>query len=96
MCVCVCVCVCVCLCVKVKKSIFKVFFYNLKTNEKPMVNNYNYSINKIFNEIILKKLSRATRGYVTSLYIYIYITEALEIFTIFHVNTIFKSKIKTN
>ena len=66
MCVCVCVCVCVCLCVKVKKSIFKVFFYNLKTNEKPMVNNYNYCINKIFNKIILKKLSHATRGYATS------------------------------
>ena len=71
-CVCVCVCVCVFVC-KGEKSIFKVFFYNLKTNEKPMVNNYNYCINKIFNKIILKKLSRATRGYVTSLYIYIYI-----------------------
>ena len=34
----VCVCVCVCVCVKVKKGIFKVFI-NLKTNEKPMVNN---------------------------------------------------------
>ena len=59
-------CVCVCVCVKVKIGIFKVFI-NLKTNEL-MVNNYNYSINKIFNEIILKQLSRATRGYVTSLY----------------------------
>ena len=33
-----CVCVCVCVCVKVKKGIFKVFV-NLKTNEKPIVNN---------------------------------------------------------
>ena len=34
-----CVCVCVCVCIKVKKKgIFKVFS-NLKTNEKPMVNN---------------------------------------------------------
>ena len=34
----VCVCVCVCVCIKVKKDIFKVFV-NLKTNEKPVVNN---------------------------------------------------------
>ena len=33
-----------------------------------MVNNENYSINKIFNETILKKLSRVTRGYATSLF----------------------------
>ena len=38
MCVCVCVHVCVCVCIKVKKGIFKVFI-NLKTNEKPMINN---------------------------------------------------------
>ena len=50
---------CVCVSIKVKKKgIFKVFI-NLKTNEKPIVNNKNYSINKIFNEIILKKLSVA-------------------------------------
>ena len=61
----ICVCVCVCVCVKVKKDIFKVFI-NLKTNEKPMVNNQNYSINKIFNETILKKLTHATRRYATS------------------------------
>ena len=48
-------CVCVCVCVyKGKKGIFKVFI-NLKTNEKPMVNKINYSVNKIFNETILKK-----------------------------------------
>ena len=62
-----------------------------------MVNNYNYSINKIFNEIILKKY-HAQRADMRLVYIYIYIykTEAFEIFTIFHVSTIFKSKIKTN
>ena len=66
--------ICVCVCVlRWKKVYLRFFFYNLKTNEKPMVNNYNYCINKIFNKIILKKLSCATRGYVTSLYIYIYI-----------------------
>ena len=63
--ICVCVCVCVCVCLKVKKGIFKVFI-NLKTNEKPMINNQNYNINKIFNETILKKLSCATWGYATS------------------------------
>ena len=50
-----------------KKCIFKVFI-NLKTNEKLMVNNKNYSINKTFNETILKQLSRTTRGYATSIY----------------------------
>ena len=40
-----------CVCIKVKKGIFKVFI-NLKTNGKPMVNNLNYSINKILNETI--------------------------------------------
>ena len=30
--------ICVCVCIKVKKGVFKVFI-NLKTNEKPMVNN---------------------------------------------------------
>ena len=32
------VCVCVFVCIKVKKGIFKVFI-NLKTNEKPVINN---------------------------------------------------------
>ena len=50
---------------KKEEGIFKVYI-NLKTNEKPMVNNKNYSINKIFNEIILKKLSCKTCGYATS------------------------------
>ena len=36
--ICACACVCVCVCIKVKKGIFKVFV-NLKTNEKPIVNN---------------------------------------------------------
>ena len=62
---CVFVCVCVCVYKVKKKCIFKVFI-NLKTNEKLMVNKKNYSINKIFNESILKKLSRATCGDVTS------------------------------
>ena len=35
---CVCVCMCVRVCMKAKKGIFKVFI-NLKTNEKPMINN---------------------------------------------------------
>ena len=34
----ICAFVCVCVCIKVKKGAFKVFI-NLKTNEKPMVNN---------------------------------------------------------
>ena len=34
----ICAFVCVCVCIKVKKGVFKVFI-NLKTNEKPMVNN---------------------------------------------------------
>ena len=62
---CICVCVCVCVCIKVKKGIFKVFI-NLKTNEKPMVNKINYSVNKIFNETILKKWSRVTPRNATS------------------------------
>ena len=37
-----------------------------------MVNNYNYSINKIFNEIILKKY-HAQRADMRLVYIYIYI-----------------------
>ena len=57
--------VCVRVCKGKKKRIFKVYI-NLKTNEKLMVNNKNYIINKIFNEIILKKLSCTTCGYVTS------------------------------
>ena len=54
-----------CVCIKVKKGIFKVFI-NLKTNEKQMVNNSSYSINNIFNETILKKLSCTTLSYATS------------------------------
>ena len=62
--------VCVCKGKKKKKKnrgIFKVFI-NLKANEKSMVNNKNYSINKIFNETILKNLSCATYKYATSIY----------------------------